>query len=57
MNNMHLFIKEGFKIEKKRKPTDNSIYYEITSPDFEKFEVNSLKELTKEKYETLKMSK
>lgn len=56
MNGMNLFIKPGFKIEKKKKLENQteSTYYEVSSPEFGTFQVSSLKELTKEKYDDLK---
>jgi len=56
MNGLTLFIEKGFKIEKQSKLIDGQkkINYLIYSPEFGKFEVDSLHELTREKYETLK---
>jgi hypothetical protein len=56
MNGLSLFIEKGFKIEKQSKMIDGQkkINYLIDSPEFGKFEVDSLHELTREKYETLK---
>jgi len=56
MNGLSLFIEKGFKIEKQSKVIDGQkkVNYLIDSPEFGKFEVDSLHELTREKYETLK---
>jgi hypothetical protein len=56
MNGLSLFIEKGFKIEKQSKFIDGQkkVNYLIDSPKFGKFEVDSLQELTREKYETLK---
>ena len=56
MNGLSLFIEKGFKIEKQSKFIDGQkkVNYLIYSPEFGKFEVDSLHELTREKYETLK---
>ena len=49
-------IEKGFKIEKQSKIIDGQkkVNYLIDSPEFGKFEVDSLQELTRERYETLK---
>jgi hypothetical protein len=56
MNGLSLFIEKGFKIKKQSKLINGQkkINYLIDSPEFGKFEVDSLHELTREKYETLK---
>jgi hypothetical protein len=56
MEGIDLFIKPGFKIEKKKKLENQTeiTYYEVSSPEFITIEVSSLRELTKEKYEGLK---
>jgi hypothetical protein len=55
MIDIPLFIESGFKIEKKTKEIEgqNKTYYLVNSPKLGSFEVNSLNELTKEKYENL----
>lgn len=47
------FIEKGFKVVKKTKVNENKSYYSITSPTLGSFDVDSLNELTKEKYENL----
>ena len=55
MRDISLFIENGFKIEKKTKEIEGQIktYYLVNSPKLGSFEINSLNELTKEKYGNL----
>jgi|688.fasta_scaffold34219_12 hypothetical protein len=53
MKGISLFLENGFKIKKQKKIIDGKtiVNYLIDSPKFGIFEVNSLNELTKEKYD------
>jgi len=55
MRDISLFIENGFKIEKKTKEIEGQTktYYLVNSPKLGSFEINSLNELTKEKYGNL----
>lgn len=55
MQIFHKFIVPGFTIQRKTKEVgENQVtYYEVTNPKLGKFEINSISELTEDKYNSI----